>query len=173
MKVNSFLCRREILSAVLVWCVTVSRATAAQDGPKPDIRVTEARPVHSLVITVSVSSSDEKLVVPNCGQDLLGQESLCGPPFPTHLEVQTAKGWHSVGFRTPDRVLGSLSPKIWKASEIPPGGHRKFVFLVSKDDFALETGQRVRIVVDAWHDEQSMRNGGKSLQIVSLPFNCP
>jgi hypothetical protein len=127
-------------------------------------------------VTVSILAGDEDLIVPYCGGGGPGEaalESLCGPPTPTRLEVQTAKGWRPVGLRTHDAVLGGLSPQVWKARLIPARKGHVFSFSLSKDDFAVESGQRLRLVIDAWPNEQSMRSGGRPIQLTTAAFECP
>jgi hypothetical protein len=124
-------------------------------------------------VTVSILAGDRDLIVPYCGLARSEEESLCGPPTPTRLEVHTAKGWRPVGLRTGDAVLGALSPEVWKARLIPARKGHVFSLLFSKDDFAVERGQRLRLVIEAWPDEQSMRSGGRPIQLVTAAFECP
>jgi hypothetical protein len=37
----------------------------------------------------------------------------------------------------------------------------------------VESGQQLRVVIDAWSDPQSMKNGAEPIKIYSDPFQCP
>ena len=70
-------------------------------------------------------------------------------------------------------VLGGVPPDKWKFRLIPAGRRHDFFFALTKDDFAVERGQRLRVVVDAWSDEQSMRSRQQPIQLASPAFDCP
>jgi len=145
----------------------------AQNASRPSVHVTDLRPVHSVDVTMSVFSGNQDLFVPYCGENLPGRELLCGPPAPTHLEVQTAKGWRPVGLKWKSAVLGTLAPERWKARAIPARSWHSFVLVIPKDDLAVDTGVQLRVVIDAWPDERSMRNGARPIQLTTSPFKCP
>lgn len=167
------LSKRRIFALLIAILFGRGSLISGQAGSKPNVQVTDVRVWRTMSITVSIFAGDRDLVVPYCGLGGSSRESLCGPPTPTRLEVQTAKGWHPVGLRTNDAVLGALSPQVWKARLVPARKWHVFSLLFSKDDFAVETGQRLRLVIDAWPDEQSMRSGGRPIQLTTTAFECP
>jgi hypothetical protein len=162
-----------LLTGLALLILGVTEPLWGQNISKPTAKVTDVRAVHSVSIKIRVFSGDKDVFVPYCGQSEGGTEFLCGPPAPTHLEVQTANGWRPVRLRTNDAVLGRLSPERWDIRPIPAGGWHDFLFGLSKDDLAIEGGQRLRLVVDAWPDEQSVRSGGRPIQLATPPFECP
>jgi hypothetical protein len=167
------LSKRGIFALLIVMLFGRGSPMSGQAGSKPNVQVNDVRVWRAMSVTVSIFAGDRDLVVPYCWGGGSEVESLCGPPTPTRLEVQTTKGWRQVGLRTHDAVLGALSPEVWKARLIPAGKRRVFELHFSKDEFAVETGQRLRLVVDAWPDEQSMRSGGRSVQLTTTAFECP
>ncbi len=56
---------------------------------------------------------------------------------------------------------------------LPAGQAHDFSFTFPKEEFAVERGQRLRVVVTAWSDEQSMKNDKQAIQLASPAFECP
>jgi hypothetical protein len=166
------LSRRRIFAVLIVLLIGRGSPMPGQVGSKPSVQVTRVRVWRTMSVTVSIFAGDQDLIVPYCGLSASSEESLCGPPTPTRLEVQTAKGWRPVGLRY-DAALGALSPEVWKARLIPARKWHVFSLLFSKDDFAVKSGQRLRLVIDAWPDEQSMRSGGRPIELTTTAFECP
>jgi hypothetical protein len=42
-----------------------------------------------------------------------------------------------------------------------------------KEEFAVERGQRLRVVVNAWPDEESMKTDKQAIHLTSPAFECP
>jgi hypothetical protein len=129
--------------------------------------------VRSLIqVEINVQEPGNQLFIPFCEKRQYGDESLCTGT--ARLEVETGHEWRSAKLRTNDAVLGGFNPKGGaKGILIPPGGGDTFMFEFSKDLFAVERGQRLRVVVDAWPDEESMKANKPSIQLASPPFECP
>jgi hypothetical protein len=169
------LSKRGIIALLIAMLFGRGSPMSGQAGAKPNVQVNYVRAWRMVGVEVSILAGDQDLIVPYCGGGGPGEaalESLCGPPTPTRLEVQTAKGWRPVGLRY-DAVLGALSRDVWEARQIPARKGHVFKFHFSKDDFAVKSGQRLRLVIDAWPDEQSMRSGGRPIQLTTTPFWCP
>lgn len=141
-----------------------------RDASKPSASITHIL-IQSVSITIRVSATDKRLVVPHCGEGNGGTQSLCYKP--TNLQVESPQGWQPVRLRLRpnDRVLGSLLPR--EIQSIPAGESHEFSLTFSKVDFAVESGQRLRYIVDAWPDEKSMRAGGAPIHLATPPFECP
>jgi hypothetical protein len=84
--------------------------------------------------------------------------------------VKTKEGWRPVKLRFKETVLGDLAPKV---KVIAPNGGHTFVFFFSTDIFAIEHGDRLRIVLDAWPSEALMRSREQPMRIASPVFVCP
>jgi hypothetical protein len=138
---------------------------------RPTAQLTDVRLVRSVSVQIRLFSAAKDLVVPYCGEGEGGTEALCN--LPTHLEREVRQGWQRVGLRTKDAVLGGVPAEKWKFRIIPAGHWRDFSFWFPRDDFAIEQGPRLRVVVDAWPDEQSMRSGGPAIRLASSAFACP
>ena len=49
----------------------------------------------------------------------------------------------------------------------------EFIFRFSRDYFEVDPGQQLRVVIDVWKDEQSMKDGEEPIKLYSQPFKCP
>jgi hypothetical protein len=127
--------------------------------------------VPQIYVHIELQTSTEQLFVPYCGESEAGEGFLC--TLGTHLEVQTGHAWHPVKLRAALGVLGGLSLDRAKGIRIAPKSGAAFIFQFSRRYFVVNPGQRLRIVVDAWADEQSMRAGRPSIQLTSPAFECP
>jgi len=72
-----------------------------------------------------------------------------------------------------ERILGGAPPDKRQFLVIPAGERREFFFEFSKDDFAVKNSQRLRVVVDAWADEQAMRARERVIKLTTPAFECP
>lgn len=163
--------KRVLLNGLTIVVFGMTQPLPSQNASKPSACVTEAQVSHSVYVTIRLFSGDKELFVPYCGEGEGGTEHLCN--LPTHLQVATRKGWMPVKLRHPDAVLGGVPPDRWRVRRIAAGQWHDFLFFFPKDDFAVETGQRLRYVVDVWPDEQSMRTAGRPIQLATPPFKCP
>ena len=147
---------------------------AVQGQTKPDdgmeLAVRNVRAVPQVYVALQLRASTP-LFVPYCAEFEGGDKVLC--TMATHLEVHTAQGWHRAKLRTTFAVLGGLSLDRAKGDLVPAGTTATFSYQFSRRYFEVEPGQQLRVVVEAWPDGQSMKTGGKSIEIVSTPFKCP
>ena len=160
-----------LLTGLALLVLGMTEPFSGQNVSKPLAGITSIRVTHSVNVEIRVFSAEKRLFLPYCGESEGGSESLCN--LATHLEVQSRKEWRPVKLRTADAVLGGVPPERWNIRAIPAGGWRDFLFGFSKDDLAIEGGQRLRVVVDAWPDEQSVRSGGRPVQLATPAFECP
>jgi hypothetical protein len=122
----------------------------------------------SIHVDIHVNTSDEQLVVPYCQVGEEDDKTLCYSR--AHLEVAGKEGWRPVGLRYRETVLGDL---LQRSQEIAPNSGHDFTFVFSKNVFAVERRQRLRVVFDAWHDNQSMNAGVQVIKLTSRVFSCP
>jgi len=160
---------RTLWTALLIF--TLASLLFGQRPQKPRAEVSNVQLTRSVLIEVTMFAADKILFVPFCGESDAGTKSLCYGP--ARVEVQKRGNWRPVELRHRDAILGALAPDRRKAEKIEAGGRGRFILAISKDDFAVETGQRLRLVVDAWPNEQSARNGGQPIQMVTPSFGCP
>ena len=151
--------------------LAMAQALPSQNASKPTAEVTSAQVSRSVSLRISVFSPEKDLLVPYCGEGEGGGESLCN--LSIHVEVETREGWRPMKPRFREVVLGGVPPDKWKFRLIPAGRRHDFYFVFTEDDFAVERGQRLRVVVDTWSDEQSMRTRQKPTQLASPAFDCP
>jgi hypothetical protein len=100
-----------------------------------------------------------------------GEKVLCNQG--SHLQILTNQGWRLAKLRTTNGVLVAASPEKADFIIIPPQSDAVFIFQFSRIFFKVEPGQQVRVVVDAWPNEQSMKNGEQTIKLITQPFKCP
>ena len=119
-------------------------------------------------VSLNLQASQEPLFVPYCEKVENGEESLCT----ARLEVQASGGWSSA--RLKPGLTGTLGGVITTKRRLISLGHgAMFTFAFSMDIFAITHGQRLRVVVDGWPAEHSIKSSGQSIQLASTPFECP
>jgi hypothetical protein len=169
---------QSMLKQALLTTLAVFLAGASQGRPgpghnqsKPDAQVTDARASQSVGIQITISSGENELLVPYCGDGEGDIESLCN--LTIQIQVEGPNGWTRIKPKYPNVVLGGVPPEKWRSQLIPGGQSHAFAFAFSKDDFVVQRGQRLRVIVDAWRDEQSMRAQKQAIQLTSGSFKCP
>ena len=135
------------------------------------LEVGSIRAIPQVYIALRLRTSDQQLFVPYCGESESGEKILC--TLGSHLQVHTGQGWRPVKLRTRYGVLGAASLGRVGGSLITPRSEASFSFQFSRRFFEIEPGQQLRVVVDAWLDMESMKTGGRSIQLTSAPFECP
>jgi hypothetical protein len=115
---------------------------SGQTTSKPTAEVTSARVTRTVSLRVNVIAAERQLLVPYCAEGEGGTETLCN--LSIHVEIETREGWHPMKPRLRKVVLGGVPPDNWKFQLIPAGRGRDFFFAFTKDDFAVEHGQRLR-----------------------------
>ncbi len=150
-----------------------ARPLLCQNEPKEvaQLELGSIRAIPQVYVALRLRTSDQQVFVPYCGETEGGEKILCTAGV--HLEVQTPQGWRAAKLRTTYGVLGAAS--LGRAGGVPiaPRSEAPFSFQFSRRFFEVEPGQRLRIVVDAWPDMESMKAGGRSIQFTSPPFECP
>lgn len=159
------------LAAVMLFAVPPALQGQSERKQLAQLDVGTVQAVQQVYVTLRLRTADQQLFVPYCGELEGGEKVLC--TLGTHLEVQTSQGWRRAKLRTTFGVLGGWSLDLAHGSLIAPRSGASFNFRFSRRFFQVEQGQQLRVVVDAWPDEQSMRTGGRSIQLISPPFECP
>ncbi len=142
-------------------------------GTKPQARlqVGYVRAVPQVYVPIVVQASDAALFVPYCGELEGGEKVLCTAG--THLEVRTSSGWRNAGLRKTYGVLGASALGSSGGRVIESQSKATFTYEFSRRYFLVEPGQSLRVVVDVWADEKSMKSGVAPTQLTSPPFVCP
>ena len=156
-------------AAALLFGITLP--LSSQSPPRANASIADVVLIQTVSVRITVSSPETQLFVPYCGEGESGSEALCN--LAIHIEAETRDGWRPMRLRTTDAVLGGAPSDRWKVRQIPAGRRHDFVFAFPKNEFAVERGERLRIVVDAWPDEQSMKTGGAPVRLATAPFECP
>lgn len=149
----------------------------SQSEPKegPRIALGSVRAVPQVYVSLRLRAADKQIFVPYCGQPERGTTItgiLC--TLGTHLEVRRGSEWYPARPKTSlGAILGGLRLDLADGSLLPPGIEEEFEYVFSRRYFEVDPGQTLRVAVDVWPDEQSMRGGRKSTQIASPAFECP
>jgi hypothetical protein len=162
---------RFLSTAAAVLLLGATQPLLSQSTLTASASVADVRLVQTVSVRITLFSAEAQLFVPYCGEGESGIETLCN--LAIHLEVETREGWRPIKLRTTDAVLGGVPSARWKVRPIPAGHRHDFFFAFPKNEFAVEHGQRLHAVIDAWPDEQSMRAGSPAIRLTSAPFECP
>ena len=165
--------RQLTLSLATVAFISTALSLCAQNKSNPvaQLDVGSIRAIPQVYVDLRLRAPDLEIFVPYCGESEGGGKVLCVAA--TRLEVETKTGWHPAKLRTTYGVLGALSLDRARGVLIAPKNEASFSFQFSTYFFEVAPGQRLRVVVDAWSNEESMKTGGPSMQFVSPPFKCP
>jgi len=163
--------KQALLTTLAVFFVGVSQSGSGDNQSKPDAEVTDARASQSVGIQITIFSGENELLIPYCGDGEGDIESLCD--LAIQIQVEAPNGWTRIRPRYPNVVLGGVPPGKWRSQLIPAGQRHAFAFGFSKDDFVVQRGQRLRVIVDGWRDERSMRDQKQAIQLTSGSFKCP
>lgn len=146
-----------ILLGILTMAVMLGtrQTLAGENVAMPSVQTASVELIQLVSVKVTVLASEKELLVPYCGEDAGGTESLC--ILPAHLEVRSSGGWRPVKLRHSGASLGGVPMDRRRVRVIPVGQKHDFSFVFPKEEFAVERGQRLRVVVAAWLDEQSMK----------------
>jgi hypothetical protein len=156
---------------VLVTIITFQYPLQCQNREKGQIITGNIKVVSEIYVPLIVHSSDSSLYIPYCGKMEGGEQILCNSG--AHLEVFINKKWSSAQLRTTYGILGAIPLVKSEGTVIDPKSKAAFLFQFSRRFYEVEPGQYLRIVIEAWPDEQSMKNRMKSIKLTSDTFKCP
>jgi hypothetical protein len=162
---------KQTLGLTLMALLGIWRPLVCQDGPKEmgKIEITKVDAVPIIIISVIVHTSDQQLFIPYCGEAEGGHKILCRQG--TELQVNKSDVWQAADLRTTYGVIGAS--KMSKGIMITPNSKEKLFFQFERRYYKVEPGQTLRLVVNGWHDKESMDSGGQIIPLTSLPFKCP
>ena len=135
------------------------------------VGITSTRSFRTVEVDVMLTAHDEQLIVPYCGEEEGGLRVLCA--LGTQLQARVGKHWHPVGFRDAGAEGGGVPLKTARASVVAPGTAAHYLFRCNMDFLALESGQPLRLIVNTWPNEGSMRSGETPKELASPQFRCP
>ncbi len=142
-----------------------AKASEARQG-QPDVFILSAR--EFIRVEVQVNTSQRKWSVPYCQVSGSSPEQLCSGW--TRLERKTNSGWRPVELRYKETRLGDLPPKAITIS--PNSGHR-FLYVFSKELFAIKTGEQLRVSIAMYADEEAFKRGVEPAWLATPPLECP
>jgi hypothetical protein len=144
---------------------------AAQEVPKAaTLSIERVRSVPQIYVSIGIETTDRPLFVPYCGTSEGGERILCTAG--TRLEVQVQGGWIPVKRKTTHGVLGAAQLDRTGGRLIEPQSRATFLLQFSTHFFDVAPGQRLRVVVDTWADETSMKSRQLPIPFSSPAFTC-
>jgi hypothetical protein len=159
------------LLAVVLFAILLPSHAQSEVNQVAQVEVENVQAVPQVFVDLRLRASEEPIFVPCCWESEGGEKLLC--TVATHLEAKTKDGWHSAKLRTTFGVLGGLSLSHARGIKIASNSTASFSFQFSTRFFEVHPGQQVRVRVDVWFDEQSMKAGQQPTQFISPPFICP
>jgi hypothetical protein len=148
----------------------VARPISADSQPKQAAQLQIRGVLPWINVGLELHTLGEHMFVPYCGE-MEGVPILCMTAV--RMEVEAKQGWRPANLRTTFGVLGGMTLDRASGKVVAPSTTVFFVFRFSRRFFEVDPGQRLRVVVDAWADEESMRSGGRPTQLSSPAFECP
>jgi len=142
-----------------------------QQGSAPLVSIERVRSVPQIYVSVKLRSQEKQMFVPFCSKGEGGPPFLC--TLGVHLQVQTKSGWRAVSLKTTSGVPGGAVVANASGRVISSNETAVFDFEFSKRFYSVTRGQQLRLIVDVWPDEVSMRKGQNRIQLESEPFECP
>ena len=172
MRVKSLRTGSFLWIGVFLLSSTVFRQSAATLGHAEldGIQTEDFGDVPSVLVTLKLTAEDRPLVVPYCGVTKSGNQLLCLGS--AHLQYRTTGRWKPVLLRRSFGVLGA-QPAPFAATTIAPNGSASFVFLFSRAFFVVHPGQRLRLVIDTWPDQDAARQSRDARKFETPAFRCP
>ncbi len=164
-----------MLTHVLVRCAAAMLGCfallSAQQAPQTaTASIERVRAVPQVYVGIAIAAADRQLFVPYCGTSEGGEHILCTAG--ARLEVHTQGRWTPVKLRTTHGVLGAARLGRAGGRLIESRSRATFLLQFSTHFFEVEPGQRLRVVVDTWADEESMKKGHAPLPVASPAFKC-
>jgi hypothetical protein len=140
---------------------------------KAQLNVSDAHAITEVNVVMTLQTLNQQVVIPYC-DDVMGTiKSLCTLDGGAHLEVLTNQGWRVVKQRKTLGVVGGLPWDAVRSATIPANSNVDLRYKFSRRYFEVEPGQKLRLVIDTWSDEKSMKNREKGIELTSPSFTCP
>lgn len=121
----------------------------------------------SVQIQVRVSSANQPIIVPVCSRRPDETESPCM----IEVQAKTVHGWRLV--QPKHARLGMVSPDLWNPHLLQARTSHDLSYSFLRYQWQVTRGERVRVVVWVWKDEQSMRAMRNTIKLKTQPFSCP
>ena len=141
-----------------------------EDGGAKGPRVGIKHIIPEISVVAEIQTGKDRVVVATCSfRDafpVLCQDSVS-------LEVWTGRGWREARMRTTFGVLGGPGRDVAQGRVLPAMTESLIIYEFSRRFYEVEAGQRLRLVINAWADEQAMKNRSGPIHLISPTFVCP
>jgi hypothetical protein len=136
------------------------------------LRVERTRAITAAYVDLELNANDRQLAIPYC-HDLLGGTKVLCTGTGAYLEAYTEEGWKPAKLRTTFGILGGVVWDVVRCAIVPTDGKVSLRFEFDRKFFEIEPGQQLRVVIDTYANEPSLRKETANSQFVSDPFECP
>lgn len=162
------------ISIVVVALLLRPMQLRADNAAEAEVRITKIGLAElenqSVRIHYRVSAGGKLIFVPVCQQPT----NEIAFPCMVRIEVHTSQGWVPVQIKRKYKAkLGFLPAEYWKPQVVLPGQSASFTYSFLMKLFAIKQGERLRLAVDVWMDEKTMKTGENGIHVVSRSFACP
>jgi hypothetical protein len=152
----------------ITWLSLITPPACSQSKSNPTA-IAFGHDIESFVtISVDVHSGDKEILIPYCGIKESEKLYLCNLAY--RIEVKASEGWplgKNFVFDT-----GGRPPDKWKIKHIPAGDWEPFYLQINLGMFNVYKGQTLRVIIDTWRDERSLRTGKNAIKLTTNEIQC-
>ena len=159
------------LVMILLFGAAMPSSAHLESADAPAIDNLSVSKVSLVQVRFRVDASEQALAIPYCMTDEAGSEQTCS--LATSLQVKTPQGWRSAGLRSNSGVLGGVPLSSAKIRLLQPHTGAYFRFTFAQHLFKIDRGQQLRVIVDAWPNEQAVVTSAPSVRLQSPVFQLP
>ena len=154
---------------LVVLAVLGLAAAGASSSGGVNVEVVSVQPIPLARIRVLIhNASDAAVFVPYCG-DRGGAHTLCG--LAAHLEVKTKVGWQEARDAQGAGLSGGVP--LTESHRIGAGDDGTWEYEFLTNAFRIRLGDRLRLVIDAWHNQAAVTTEKPTVRIATEAFVLP
>jgi len=122
-------------------------------------------------IKFQINAKAQHLFIPSCGKDPSGVDALCvfGAVF---VERFDGEKWLRIKPGYPGEVFG-VDVENKNYIHVAPGSHSEVIFYLNRDFYHAHRGDKLRLEVEFWDEQEAMNKGKAAGRILSPIFACP
>lgn len=160
------------LAILSLYGIALSQQITKQVEEPGGLDVKNVGTISRIYINMQFHTSDNPVFIRYCADRFDGVKILC-PLQGSEVEVRTSQGWRPAKQKLIHGVFTPPHHDYVFSTMIKPHDEATFQFEFSRNYFEVEPGQQLRVVIDTWNNEQSMKNDDEPIKIYSQPFKCP
>ena len=119
-------------------------------------------------VEVEIRARDQQLAIRSCKETSEDEPTLCD----ARMERFDGTKWRIIKPGYPGEVFG-IEPDKWKPTIIPPSGSMTLHFKFNPEFYHVRKGERLRLIVDFYTSEESVKKHMPDGDFLSPTFICP